>query len=699
MTSLFENCSKACPYWLSTIRGLQLPTLQSDAIPVAALPFLQEIAAAARDGRLSAAAPSIEKARSAVDSSMLASAFVETAAAAIYLGEGNAEAARLAMARVAPMHEGHPAVQHSRGVIAVQQGQYAAAVEAFNASVAADPGNAAAWAALAVIHAIELDHPATERAARESLRLGNQHFGLVPLALMQATYLQGKPVEGAMDFASLGDDGEARIESLLKEFPPVDESTLQHPGESRPIYFIYADHAYVIEHAIPLILSLKETAATAAIHLHVANPGNGLRRILHHLRSTLGDMPLVVSSESVVVEQYAAPAIYHSCIRFVRMYQLLRVNAAPVIMLDADVLIRKNPVELVHPGPIDVVVSRSPHDPFWSTYYGGYVEVHPTAGGRAYLGQVAAFILDNIHRGVARWFLDQTALAACADKYAATASIGTLPTSACGAGTFTGNETFWTAVNQDKYADNAHTREKTRLRDAFGFQPAELEPRREAEAVATATGRWILPKDQSALSRQLREPEPYRKRDLELLADFVRPGATVVEAWANVGGMTLPLAARVGPRGRVFAFEPDHFFLQLLQANITINGLRNVFAEQRRCIAAEANLGHQRLFDDEQEPLAIDALGLDACHLLSLDVGADEWRVIAGAIDTVRRLHPVVYVTTRDGGMRPQAYQFFAEFGYRIHINSNASLGTAFLCLPPESKMQASGLPLSQPTS
>lgn len=694
----YTNCANACPYWLSTIRALRLPPLQLDAIPPAAQPFFQEVSAALGQNRPADALSSIHKGYATVENGSLPHAFLSVAAAAVHLGSGNLDAAEASLNQIGVAHADHPAIRHSRGVVEVHRQKFAAAVASFEASVAADPTNAAGWAALTVIHALERDHPATERAARQALRLGDHHFGLVPLALMQATYLQGKPVEGAMDFSTLREDGEPLVSRLLAAFPPVDANSLQHPGETRPIYFFYADHAYVIEHAIPLVLSLKETATNAALHLHVANPGNGLRRILRRLQETLGDMPLVISGESVLVEQYAAPSIYHSCMRFVRMYQLLCANNAPVIMLDADVLVRRDPVRLVHPAPIDVVVSRSPHDPFWSTYYGGYVEVHPTKAGRAYMGQVAAFILDNIRKGAARWFLDQTALAACADTFAARAAIGTLPRSACGAGQFTGEETFWTAVNQDKYADNEHTREKTRLRETYGFQPAVLEPQRDAELVERPAGRMVLPKDDSALTRSLRLPEPYRGQEVNLLSELIRPGFTIVEAWSNVGGMTIPLAGLVGPRGRVFAFEPDRFLYQLLQTNVTINGLRNVFAEQRPCLAAESGDTARRRFDDEQEPLPIDALDLDACHLVCLDVSEAEWNVLDGAGATLRRCHPTLYLTARSGSLRPETSRLLASLGYRVHKNPAAPNVAAFLCLAPESRVQVAGLPQASPS-
>ncbi len=81
--------------------------------------------------------------------------------------------------------------------------------------------------------------------------------------------------------------------------------------------------------------------------MHVANLGNGLRRNPDRLKPVFAGMPLRVSGDSVVVEQYAAPAIYHFCMRFVRMYKSPRLNEVPVIMLDADVLVRKESVALV----------------------------------------------------------------------------------------------------------------------------------------------------------------------------------------------------------------------------------------------------------------------------------------------------------------------------------------------------------------
>jgi FkbM family methyltransferase len=50
--------------------------------------------------------------------------------------------------------------------------------------------------------------------------------------------------------------------------------------------------------------------------------------------------------------------------------------------------------------------------------------------------------------------------------------------------------------------------------------------------------------------------DAYERRHLRFLAACVGPGDTVVDVGAHFGAYTLALAARVGPRGRVLAFEP-----------------------------------------------------------------------------------------------------------------------------------------------
>lgn len=53
----------------------------------------------------------------------------------------------------------------------------------------------------------------------------------------------------------------------------------------------------------------------------------------------------------------------------------------------------------------------------------------------------------------------------------------------------------------------------------------------------------------------------------------VKPGATVFDIGANVGAYTLVFAARVGPSGRVIAFEPAPDASQGLRTHLALNGI------------------------------------------------------------------------------------------------------------------------------
>jgi FkbM family methyltransferase len=55
------------------------------------------------------------------------------------------------------------------------------------------------------------------------------------------------------------------------------------------------------------------------------------------------------------------------------------------------------------------------------------------------------------------------------------------------------------------------------------------------------------------------------------LETLVQPGAIVLDIGANIGAHTLPLARLVGPKGKVYAFEPTDYAFGKLKRNIELN--------------------------------------------------------------------------------------------------------------------------------
>lgn len=153
----------------------------------------------------------------------------------------------------------------------------------------------------------------------------------------------------------------------------------------------------------------------------------------------------------------------------------------------------------------------------------------------------------------------------------------------------------------------------------------------------------------------------YCEQEARLLRSILRPNDVVVEAGANIGTHTVPMAQAVGDRGRVLAFEPQRMIFQLLCANIALNELNNVDARQAGLGSApgsmkvpvvasdrEHNFGGISLLGRETgEPVGIetiDGLELPRCRLIKIDVEGMEREVLLGAEATVVRCRPVLYV-------------------------------------------------------
>jgi len=66
-----------------------------------------------------------------------------------------------------------------------------------------------------------------------------------------------------------------------------------------------------------------------------------------------------------------------------------------------------------------------------------------------------------------------------------------------------------------------------------------------------------------------------------VFSSLLQEGMTVVDIGANIGYYTVLSATRVGPSGKVFAFEPEPKHFGLLCKNLSTNGLTNVYPQQK----------------------------------------------------------------------------------------------------------------------
>ena len=171
------------------------------------------------------------------------------------------------------------------------------------------------------------------------------------------------------------------------------------------------------------------------------------------------------------------------------------------------------------------------------------------------------------------------------------------------------------------------------------------------------------------------------------MQSLVKPGDVYIDVGANLGSYVIPLAEQVGPSGMVIAFEPFRWLYQLMNANVALNGLMNVWSFQialsdtpSRQSLLQPNLRfysspggvrvadqlggmsdeiQKQMYDHEWGLEAVDAWPLDdiifaddfftgknkapKVSLIKIDVEGMESHVIRGARRVIETFKPVVW--------------------------------------------------------
>lgn len=194
-------------------------------------------------------------------------------------------------------------------------------------------------------------------------------------------------------------------------------------------------------------------------------------------------------------------------------------------------------------------------------------------------------------------------------------------------------------------------------------------------------GRMLVNKNDVYIGRSIREFGEFSEGEVEVFQQLLRPGCMVVEAGANIGTHTIPLAKAVGPTGRVFAFEPQRIVHQTLCANVALNSLTNVVADWAGVsdqagelhvppidYSVQQNFGGinlQKFTQGERVPLkTIDSLELPRLELLKADVEGMELAVLKGAQETIQRCKPTLYLECDRKDKAPELISYIYSLGY-----------------------------------
>jgi FkbM family methyltransferase len=203
------------------------------------------------------------------------------------------------------------------------------------------------------------------------------------------------------------------------------------------------------------------------------------------------------------------------------------------------------------------------------------------------------------------------------------------------------------------------------------------------EAKDCRYGSMAYPAQDMYVGRSLALYGEFSEGEAAMFRLLVKPGDMVVEVGANLGAHTVLLARLAGASGAVLAFEPQPILFQVLCANLVLNQITNVVAEQKGLgrkpgfahipvldYGANLNFGGLSLdmvTEGERVPVQIlDSYRLHQCAFIKIDVEGMEAQVLEGAAETLHRLRPVLYVENDRREKSAELIKLLWSMDYRL---------------------------------
>jgi FkbM family methyltransferase len=209
-----------------------------------------------------------------------------------------------------------------------------------------------------------------------------------------------------------------------------------------------------------------------------------------------------------------------------------------------------------------------------------------------------------------------------------------------------------------------------------------------------ASGYRISVSPAQRLGYLLGTDEPHLQKAIR---DYVAAGDTVYDIGANIGYVSLSLARRVGPGGKVIAFEPVQQNIDAFRQNIAINRLTNIrlfeFAVSDRTGDAVIRMAenpstasmvwHQNNSSATEfriRTVSIDELveagELGYPRFVKVDVEGAEDSVILGMRRTLAAARPVLFVECSEAG-RENSWHLLRDLGYQCQSANTRKSVTA----------------------
>ena len=185
------------------------------------------------------------------------------------------------------------------------------------------------------------------------------------------------------------------------------------------------------------------------------------------------------------------------------------------------------------------------------------------------------------------------------------------------------------------------------------------------------------------------------KEELAIFKKYIKSGMTVIDAGANIGLHTLMSAKLTGPKGIVYAFEPNHITRQRLEANLKLNNTRNAKIITRAVsnksnagfLTSRGELGHAHLINlagnaeptlqgEEVNCVTLDDFAaeqkLERIDFIKVDIEGYEPNLIQGAQASLKKFKPIMLIEVnrktliRNNWMPSGLLNLIAQAGFSV---------------------------------
>jgi FkbM family methyltransferase len=190
-----------------------------------------------------------------------------------------------------------------------------------------------------------------------------------------------------------------------------------------------------------------------------------------------------------------------------------------------------------------------------------------------------------------------------------------------------------------------------------------------------------------------------QNRDVWVFVSLLRPGMVVIDVGANIGMYAMLSARAVGPKGKVFAFEPVPEIYRRLTHNLAISGIVNVVPN---CIALSDTAGTARFYLGHNESTGslfraktsatievptetldgfLDRCGVSRVDAVKLDTEGAETRIVRGMSRLLSRPdRPILFVEHNfnallaAGSSADELFAAIVQYGYAPHLVEDSRL-------------------------